>query len=167
MTSFVNPSYPKEHRGAARLETAVTALGQIGSQFKGAKGLVAVLLAGAISAMVVIADQIVSTWTDGHLLMAWVTLWAFVFAALALFAEVSRGWTAQLVRAFQAHLHAAQERANDERIWALAQSDPRLMADLQSARLRAERDAQAVGEPLPSWPFAELPTHRIIVRPWS
>ena len=166
MSNFVNPGYSNEHKGAARLLTAVEAVGTLGAQFKGAKGLVALLLAGAISALVVVADQIVSTWTDGHLLMAWVSLWAMVFAALALFAQATRGWTTRVIAALEARSRAWAERADAERMWSAAQSDPRLMADLQGARLRAERDAAAAGEPLPHWPFADLPARRMTVRPW-
>ena len=57
MTSFINPGYSNNHEGAARLEKATLAVGQVGSQFKGAKGLVALLLASAISALVVVADR--------------------------------------------------------------------------------------------------------------
>lgn len=167
MTSFINPGHSNTHKGAARLENATLAVGQLGAQFKGAMGLVAMLLASVISALVVVADQIVSSWTDGHLLMAWVALWVMVFAALALFAEATRGWTSGVIATLEAWSKAADERAADERTWAIAQSDPRLMADLQAARLRAEREALDLGEPLPSWPCANLPTHNFTVRAWS
>ena len=161
MTHFVNPDYPAQHRGVERAEAAFTAVQHLNTGFKGAKGLAAMLVAGAISALMVVADQIVSTWTDGHLLLAWVALWAVVFAAMALFAEATRGWSARLVTALEARSQAAAQRAADEQVWAAAQSDPRFMADIQAARLRAEREALAAGEPQPHWPFADLPTHRV------
>lgn len=161
MTNFVNPDYPTQHRGAERVEAAIEAIRRVHTSFSGAKGLVAMLVAGSVSALVVIADQIVSTWTDGHLLMAWVALWAVVFAALALFAEATRGWSAALIAALEARSIAAEQRAADERVWAVAQSDPRFMADIQAARLRAEREALDAGQPQPYWPFADLPSHRL------
>ena len=166
MSNFINPGYSTEHRGVTRLENAVQAAGQLGAQFKRAKGLLALLLAGGVSAVIVVADQIVTSWTEGHLMIAWVALWIMVFAALALFAEASRGGTARLIAGWEARSRIWAERADEERIWSVAQSDPRLMADLQGARLRAEREATEAGEPLPHWPFADLPTHRVIVRPW-
>ena len=144
MTSFINPAYPTEHRGADRLESLTDALTRLGQQFKGGKGLVAILLAGAISALVVVADQIVSTWTDGHLLMAWVTLWAFVFAALALFAQATHGWANRILVGMQQWSERARARAQDRRMWAVAQSDPRFMADIQAARIRAETEASFI-----------------------
>lgn len=44
----------------------------------------ALLLVGAVAALVVLADRFVQTWTDGHLFLAWLALWAVVFAATAL-----------------------------------------------------------------------------------
>lgn len=161
MTSFVNPDYPTEHRGVARVEFAVAALRRLRARFEGAKGLVAMLLAGAVSALVVVADQIVSSWTDGHLLMAWVVLWALVFAAVALFSETSRDWSVRAIAALEARARAVARRTEDERTWAVAQSDPRFMADLQAAWLRAESAALVAGEPLPQWPFAHVAVHRL------
>lgn len=168
MTSFVNPAYPSEHRGVARVESAAASVRHIGSKFRGAKGLVAMLLAGAVSALVVVADQVISTWADGQLLLAWIALWALVFAALALFADATRGWSASATAAFEAWSRARAERANDERIWAVAQSDPRFMADIQAARLRTERAALEAGEPLPHWPFADKAAtqHVVLMKPF-
>ena len=45
-----------------------------------ARGLAALLLAGVVAAMVLVADHLVSTWADGHLFLAWVMLWVIVFA---------------------------------------------------------------------------------------
>ncbi len=163
---FINSGYPTEHGGARRLETLTDAVTRLGEQFKGGKGLVAMLLAGVLSALVVVADQIVSTWTAGHLLMAWVALWAFVFAALALFAEATRGWTDRVIADLRQWSQRAKERAADDRVWAVALSDPRLMADIQAARIRAESEALALNQPLPAWWFVARATHTMYSRPW-
>jgi len=42
------------------------------------------LLAAVLSALLVVADQVIDTWVDGHMLAAWVALWTVAFAALAL-----------------------------------------------------------------------------------
>ena len=166
MASFITPSHPAEHLGAQRLESLTDALTRLGQRFKGGKGLIALLLAGVLSALVVVADQIVSTWSDGHLLMAWVTLWAIVFAALALFAQATHGWTNRVLVGLHQWSDRARERAQDRRMWAVAQSDPRFMADIQAARIRAETEASALNQPLQSWPFAEQSTQTMYFRPW-
>ena len=160
MTSFVNPYHSKSHLGVAGIEVAMAQVRQLGARFKGAKGAVSMLLAGAVAACVVVADQVISSWTDGHLLMAWIALWTLVFVAVMLFAEATRGVSARLIARLDAWLLARAQRASDERIWAVAQSDPRFMADLQAARLRTEGAALAAGEPLPAWPFSNMPYHR-------
>lgn len=166
MTNFINPGYSIEHRGAQRLELLGDALMRLGRQFRGGKVMVAMLLAGVISALVVVADQIVTTWTDGHLLMAWVTLWALVFAALAMFAYATHGWTARLQTGLQQWSERARERAQDQRVWAVAQSDPRFMADIQAARFRAETEAVDLNQSLPSWSFLDRSTHTMHFRSW-
>lgn len=161
MASFINPDYPVEHQGVARLQAAIATMRRAGIAFKGARGLVALLSAGAVSALLVVADQIVSTWAEGHILLAWVVLWALVFAFVALFAEAAQGWSDKLVATLQARSQATERSLADQRVWAVAQSDPRFMADLQAARLRAEREALEAGEPQPHWPFAGLPNHSV------
>jgi hypothetical protein len=42
------------------------------------------LFAAIVAALMVVAEQLISTWADGHLLVVWVSLWMVVFAALAL-----------------------------------------------------------------------------------
>lgn len=42
------------------------------------------LFAAIVAALVVVAEQLISTWAEGHLLVVWVSLWMVVFTALAL-----------------------------------------------------------------------------------
>ena len=166
MNTFVQPSHPVEHQGVVRLENAARFLMRVGQRLGSARILVSLLLAGALSALVVVADQIVSTWDDGHLLLAWVALWSVLFAALALSAELVFGWHAQLQQAWKVWSATAAQRAADAQTWRIAQTDPRFMADLRAARYRAEALADAAGEPVPEWPFANMPPYRPVRRYW-
>ena len=86
-----------------------------------------------VAALVVVADQMMDTWADGHMLAAWVALWAVAFTAVGLFAGATRQLAAKLLSSLDAwSAHLAQRRA-DDRLWAFAQSDARLMAELQGA----------------------------------
>ena len=49
--------------------------------------LAGLMLAGVMAAMLVVADQVIDNWADGHLLLGWVALWSVVFAGLAFFAR--------------------------------------------------------------------------------
>ena len=140
MTSFVHIEYPTTHPGVERFKSVVAAAAEFRKNFNGTRGLAGVLLAAMVSALVVVADQLVDTWAEGHLMVAWVLLWAVAFAAIALLAPTSKRFAGSLVRALDAwSRRVARERA-DDRLWELAQTDPRVMADLRAAMTRAESD---------------------------
>ncbi len=139
MTSFINPSFPTEHPGVARAESVATAARGLYQNFDSTRGLATILLAAVVSALVVAADQLVDTWAEDHLLVAWVAVWAVGFAAMALFAGSARSLASRMVKSLDAwSLREARARA-DKRLWATALSDPRIMADLQVAMGRAEQ----------------------------
>ena len=152
MTSFINPSFPSEHPGVVRAESVAAAARGLYQNFDSSRSLAAVLLAAVVSALVVAADQLVDSWAEGHLLMAWVIVWAVGFAAMALFAGSARNLASRVVKALDAwSLREARARA-DKRLWATALSDPRIMADLQVAMGRAEQAEVAAAA------VAEAPT---------
>ncbi|MEA3393916.1 MAG: hypothetical protein U9R55_04735 [Pseudomonadota bacterium] len=138
MTSFVHVEYPSSHPGVARLENAVAAAGKMRKGFDTTKGLAAMLLAAMVAALVVVADQLVDTWADGHLLAGWVVLWVVGFAAIALLADTARHLAARSIKALDAWSRGVARKRADERLWELARKDERVMADLQAARTRQE-----------------------------
>ena len=102
------------------------------------KTLATWMLAAGVAAMVVVVDQLINDWAETHVLAAWLALWVVAVVAIAALRGVSRllaqnlmvgldGWSA----------HVARRRA-DERLWAMAQNDSRLMQDLQLAMDRTE-----------------------------
>ena len=106
--------------------------------FDSARGLRALLLGAMVSALVVVADQLIETWVDGHLLVAWVALWLVSFIAMAIFAGAAHKLSHSVVYALDAMVQRRSTKRADERMWAMARSDPRLMADLQVAMGRQE-----------------------------
>lgn len=107
---------------------------------RSARPLAAMLLAAIVSALVVAADALIDSYADGHLLLAWSVLWAVGFAAMALFADSARGAARRLLNLASTWQARREARHADALLWTLAQRDPRIMADLQSAMERA-RDA--------------------------
>ena len=141
MTSIVHTEFSTRHQGVERAEAAVQAARQIRTGFDSAKGLAAMLLAAIVSALLVVADQMLETWADGHLMMAWVALWAVGFAAIALLAGTVRRFSANVIGELNAWAaRAAQSRA-DERLWSIALTDARVMSDLQTALARDDAEA--------------------------
>jgi hypothetical protein len=95
------------------------------------------LLAAMVSALLVVADQLIDTWAEGHLMLAWVALWVVGFAAVGVFAGAARQLATTVVQSLDAwSARSAQSRA-DERLWASALADPRIMADLNAAISRS------------------------------
>src|SRR5690606_24714247 len=90
MTSFVYTTHSTEHRGVARAENAVAVLRSAAGRFDGARGAATLLLAAVVSALLVVANQVIDTWSDGHLMAAWMVLWLVAFAGLALLSSPAR-----------------------------------------------------------------------------
>ncbi|MEJ7931505.1 hypothetical protein WG922_16145 [Ramlibacter sp. AN1015] len=141
MTTFVRPHFPVEHSGAARLARSVEFFGS--AWRRTAHG--SVVLAAVVAAVVALANQVVDTWTDGHLLAAWIVMWLVAFAALALFAAPVRR-AAATASGLLANWRARRfQAAEDRRVWELALTDARVMADIsRGMEARSLRDVRTV-----------------------
>lgn len=117
-------------------------------QFDGARGLAAVLLAAAVAALVVVADRLISTWADGHLLLAWVLLWVVIFAGSALLAGTARRLAQRTMRSLDGWSQRLAQTRAEARLWDMAQSDPRLMNELTQALQRTREDPHDFSEAL-------------------
>ena len=147
MTSFVHLDYSNQHLGVVRLEAAVdTALTaaksarQLKHRLFNTRTLATLLLSAIAAAVMVVAYQVMDSMVDGHLLVMWIGLWAVAFATLAVCASS----VSQMVVGAKSSLdgwsrRVAAKRA-DERLWAMAKTDARVMTDLQAAITRSETD---------------------------
>lgn len=138
MTSFVQPNYPTHHQGVERAEHAAENVSDAVHQFTGARGLATFVLAAIVSALLFAANQLMETWADGHLMAAWVVLWAVAFAALAILATPIRNTVKQIKTFDGSTIYAAwsarrKARLSDEKMWNFARHDSRLMADITRA----------------------------------
>ena len=139
MTSFIQPSFPTRHPGVDRLESAFVSVRAFYRSLDSTRGLSLMLLAAMLSALLVVADQLIETWADGHLFAAWVAMWLFAFVALVVFAAPARKLANVVMTALDGWSERLARSRSDARLWALAKADPRIMADLDAARLRSER----------------------------
>lgn len=135
MTTFTPPAFTghliSANRAAAPHDRTVHATRKPISA--GASTLMAAI--GAALALVA-ATAFFDTWSDHHLLIAWSLVWALAFAGLALLAAPLRRSTIVLLNASRALRARQQAAAADRQLWVLAQSDPRIMADLSRAMTR-------------------------------
>ena len=122
--------------GTAAPSTADLGMYRAGRRFDGSRSLAAMLLAAAVAALVVLADQMISTWADGHLFLGWVALWVVVFAGSVLFAGTARQLAQATLRSLDSWSKSMAEARAEARLWDLARTDPRLKAELLQARAR-------------------------------
>lgn len=132
-TSFVSVSYPTQHPGVVRAERSFGALTQLARAFDGARAASSLLLAAVVAALVVVANQVVDTWTEGHLLAAWIVLWIVAFAALAFLAAPLRRASTALRAGLKTWNERRLQAAQDEQYWQAALADARVMADISRA----------------------------------
>jgi hypothetical protein len=101
------------------------------------KTLANLLLTAGVAALVVGVDQMIDNWAESHVVAAWLALWAVAVLAIVVLRGLTRHLAQNLMTGLDAwSAHVARSRA-DERLWSMAQSDPRLMSDLQVALDRA------------------------------
>jgi hypothetical protein len=120
------------------LATLPTAQAVTAAPSASAKTVATWMLAAGVAALVVWVDHLIDDWADTHVLAAWLSLWAVAVVAIAVLRGVSRVLAQKLMVGLDGwSAHVARRRA-DERLWAMAQTDSRLMTDLQTAMDRAE-----------------------------
>ena len=94
------------------------------------KTLANLLLAAGVAALVVGVDQMFNSWAESHVVAAWLALWAVAVLAIVVLRGLTRHLAQNLMTGLDAwSAHVARSRA-DERLWSMAQSDPRLMSCL-------------------------------------
>ena len=143
MTSFVTPSFPTEHRGVKRMEAAAESAMNLGQRLSAARVLSAVLLVSMAAAVLVAAYEVMDTVAEGHLLVLWTGAWLAAFAALPLLASALRTLSAGLKLRLDAWSRRLAQASAERRLWAIAEQDPRVMADLQVAMSRSEGELRA------------------------
>jgi hypothetical protein len=134
MARFAEPHLASAPRASAA--TSPLMIGNMGSALDGSRTLAGMLLAAAMAALLVVADQVIDTWSDGHMLAGWVALWTVAFAALALLTPPLRQVAAFVAGGFFrniANMRAAQAEA---RMWEMASHDPRVMDEIRAAMTR-------------------------------
>jgi hypothetical protein len=144
MTAFAHVDHPTEHLGVVRAERFVNEVKYAASRFNGARAAASLLLAAIVAALMVVANQVIDTWSEGHLLAAWIVMWAIAFASLALLASPAKRAVAA-VRTGLRRWNASRIQAEEDRkLWEVALTDARVMADISRAMsASASRDIKA------------------------
>lgn len=109
-----------------------------GAPATSAKALSTLLLAAGVAALVVMADQMIDDWAETHVLASWLALWAVAVLAIGALRGVSRMLAQKLMAELDGWSADVARRRADQRLWAMAQNDNRMMRDLQTAMDRAD-----------------------------
>ena len=139
MTSFVHTEYALQHPGVARVERAVDTLKYVVKGLSGSRATATLLLSAVVSALLVAANQVVETWSDGHLLVGWIALWTVAFAGLALLAGPIRAAASGIHAGFKRWVQAQKRAEQDRKLWEYALTDARVMADISRAMVADKR----------------------------
>jgi hypothetical protein len=144
MTAFAHVDHPTQHPGIVRAERVAASLKNIVQRLDSARANASLLLAAIVAALMVVANQIIDTWTEGHLLAAWIVMWTVAFAALALLAGPAHRAAVALRSGFKRWGAARKQAASDQKLWEVALTDARVMADISRAMSQdAARDIRA------------------------
>jgi len=133
MTSFAHVDQPSQHPGVVRAERVAKSLQHAVHHFDATRSGASMLLAAIVSAFLVVANQVVETWTEGHLLVAWIVLWLIAFAAMGLLARPAKHAAIGLRTGLKRWSAARKQAAQDRELWNLALTDSRVMADISRA----------------------------------
>lgn len=160
MTSFVHLDYSTQHPGVARVESAIEAAQHLRRGFSGSRGLSTLLLSAMAAAVMVVAYQVMDSVAEGHMLVVWMALWAVAFMVLAVFASATRTLAVSIIGGLDSWSRAVADAKADQRLWAIARTDARVMNDLQSAmtRYEGELDGSRIPAAASVTPFAAAPS---------
>ncbi len=99
--------------------------------------LAGLLSAAVLAALLVVADQLIDSWAEGHLLLAWVMLWSALFAGLAVLARPLRIASVATALALENWLAARAQARHEQAVWEIALQDPRMLQELRAAHARS------------------------------
>lgn len=139
MSRSAQLQFPFMHRRGAKTSAALPAR-ERGAESDASTPLAGMLLAAALAAVLVVADQVIETWANGHLLLLWVSLWTVVFAALALLAPPLRQLANSMAGGMSRWSQARAARRADDAMWHHARADARVMNDIQVAMTRRDHE---------------------------
>jgi len=87
-----------------------------------------------------VADQLIDTWADNHLFLAWILMWTVVFAGSLLLTGTARRLGQRASVRLDLWAQARAQARADARFLAFARQDPRMMAELQAIQAYATPD---------------------------
>ncbi len=142
MSTFIHTQYPTEHPGVQRVESAIQGALLLRHRWSSISGLAALLLTAMAAAVLVVAYEVMDSVVEGNLLVMWMALWALAFAGLAFYSGTVRNVVTRSKAGLDSWARGQAKARADERLWLIAKTDNRVMADLHSAITRQQSLAE-------------------------
>jgi hypothetical protein len=143
MSTFIHTQYSNEHPGVQRVESAIQGALLLRHRWSSVSGLAALLVTSIVAAVLVVAYEVMDSVVEGNLLVMWMALWALAFIGLAFYSGTIRNMVTGAKSGLDRWAHGQAKARADERLWVIAKSDSRVMADLHSAITRQQSLAEA------------------------
>ena len=129
---LAHPHVPTRHMGVERIENGIAVASQFFAAMTPTRTLGAVLLLTGSAVSVAIADAVLGTWGDEHLMLALAILSTVAVAALFLLFP----FTLALAKSSRLLAHrivqGAEKARNETRFWRAAQADPRMLEEIRT-----------------------------------
>jgi hypothetical protein len=138
VSTFIHTDYSNEHPGVQRVESAIEGALLLRKRWSSVSSVAALLLTAIVAAVLVVAYEVMDSVVEGHLLVMWMALWAAAFAGLAFYSGTARNLVARVKTGLDSWARGQAKSRADERLWVIAKSDSRVMADLNAAITRQE-----------------------------
>ena len=122
----------------APMQTPANLAASSQTEHSSSRALASLLLAAGVATLVVVADQLMESWAERHVIAAWLALWAIAVAAIVVLRGATRALARQTMHGLDAWSARVAQRRADRRLWTMAQNDPRMMSDLRCALDRDE-----------------------------
>ncbi len=142
MSTFIHTAYSNEHPGVQRVESAIQGALLLRHRWSSVSGLAALLVTSIVAAVLVVAYEVMDSVVEGNLLVMWMALWALAFAGLAFYSGTVRSIVARSKLGLDSWARGQAKARADERLWIIAKTDSRVMADLHSAITRQQSLAE-------------------------
>jgi hypothetical protein len=142
MSTFIHTQYSNEHPGVQRVESAIQGALLLRHRWSSVSGLAALLVTSIVAAVLVVAYEVMDSVVEGNLLVMWMALWALAFAGLAFYSGTVRNIVARSKAVLDSWARGQAKARADERLWLIAKTDNRVMADLHSAITRQQSLAE-------------------------
>lgn len=135
-------TYSTHHEGIERVMSGLDVVRHSLRAISVTRFLPAALLTGAVTAILVGASHLLADLFDEGAITEWLLMWGIALLAVWLLAGQVRAASAALLRMGGRIADRWRRDAMDAQAAELARHDPRVAADLQAARLHAERLAE-------------------------